>query len=105
MTQPSEDPGTATPDEGGENRIPETRVKSMVAKAREEASAEAESRMQALLGDQATKTAELEGRIQALSQQAERPPATRQELRLLVDEGKITQDHMDAELEKLLSGE
>ena len=73
----------------------------MVAKAKEEASAEAESRMQVVLAQQETKFAELEGKFNLLSQQKqERPPATREELRALVENGRITQDAMDAELDK-----
>jgi hypothetical protein len=87
----------------GEQRIPKERVDAMIAKAKAEAEAKAAAAEErARLETERRK--ELEARMPAPASPApkppERPPLSRAELRDLVDDGKITQDEMDAEIER-----
>jgi hypothetical protein len=87
---------------GGEHAIPQERVNAMVAKAKAEAEADAAAANERARVETARRV-ELEARIQANaapdSTEPEKVPPTREQLRALVDEGRITQDQMDAELE------
>lgn len=88
---------------GGEQSIPKERVNAMIASAKAEAEAKAaaaEERARLESG----RRRELEARVQSHAtptpKPEEKPPLSRAELRLLVDEGKITQDEMDSEVER-----
>lgn len=87
----------------GENSIPQKRVDAMMASATAAADARAEvAEKEARLEKE--KRLDLEARFRPAAAPApksdEKPPLARQELRALVDEEKITQDQMDAELER-----
>jgi hypothetical protein len=90
--------------DGGTNRIPKERVDAMIAKATADANAKAEAaEKRALLESERRK--DLEARTQhpaapPAPTPPEKPPPTRAQLRALVDEGQITQDEMDAEIER-----
>jgi len=86
-----------------ENSIPQPRVNAMMAEATAAADARAEvAEKEARLEKE--KRLDLEARSRPAAAPApkpdEKPPLARQDLRLLVDEEKITQDQMDAELER-----
>jgi hypothetical protein len=88
---------------GGENRIPKERVDAMIAKAKADAEARAvAAEERARL--ESERRRDLEARTQAPAPPAPKPeeqaPLTRSQLRALVDEGRITQDEMDAEVER-----
>ncbi|MHC4646311.1 MAG: hypothetical protein ACYTBJ_12490 [Planctomycetota bacterium] len=88
---------------GGEQAIPKERVNAMIAAAK----ADAETRA-AKAEERARLEAELRRDLEARSRPPATPPSkseekaplSRAQLRLLMDEGKITQDEMDAEIER-----
>jgi hypothetical protein len=87
---------------GAENRIPKERVDAMIAKAKADAEAKAAAAEErARLESERRK--DLEARIQSTAPPAaspEKAPPTRAQLRQLVDEGQITQEQMDEEIER-----
>lgn len=89
---------------GAEQRIPKERVDAMIASAKADAQAKlAAAEERARL--ESERRRDLEARMQAISaapaaKPEEKPPLTRAQLRALVDDGKISQDDMDAELER-----
>jgi hypothetical protein len=88
---------------GGEQGIPQERVNAMIASAKAEAEARASAAEErARLETERRKDLEARNQVPVApaSEPKEKAPLTRAELRVFVDEGKITQDEMDAELER-----
>jgi hypothetical protein len=85
----------------GENRIPHTRVKEMVDKARDEGKSELQGELETLRLQNSTLQAQIElgKRREPGPTPPPRGPGLTQ-LRKAVDDGEITQDQMDVELER-----
>ncbi|KPK68174.1 hypothetical protein AMJ82_08920 [candidate division TA06 bacterium SM23_40] len=103
MAQPTSFKADPEGKAAGEQRIPKERVDAMIAKAKADAEAKAAAAEErARLESERRK--ELEARSHAPAAPApkseERAPLSRAQLRALVDSGEITQDEMDAELER-----